>query len=314
MRNLFNWTIVSVTLLLMSFHVLAEQDSKIPGIGPVGKPVKLFTDFKFTEGPAFDLKGNLYFTDIPDNKIYKVNSKGKLSVFLEPSNFCNGLMLDGANNLLACEMDGRLVSINLKNKKVTPLATEYQGKRFNAPNDLVVDRTGGIYFTDPHYRAPEPLPQGKTAVYYRSADGKVTRLVDNLKAPNGVILSPDEKTLYVIPSMQKEMWAYPVTSPGKIGKGRVFCTLQQQEGYKEPGRGGDGLTIDTKGNLYITSGLGLQVFSPEGKLLGIIPVPEKPANVTFGGKDNASLFITARNSLYRIDTKAKGHRFPGKSS
>lgn len=314
MRNLFNWTIVSVTLLLMSFHVLAEQDSKIPGIGPVGKPVKLFTDFKFTEGPAFDLKGNLYFTDIPDNKIYKVNSKGKLSVFLEPSNFCNGLMLDGANNLLACEMDGRLVSINLKNKKVTPLATEYQGKRFNAPNDLVIDRTGGVYFTDPHYRAPEPLPQGKTAVYYRSADGKVTRLVDNLKAPNGVILSPDEKTLYVIPSMQKEMWAYPVTSPGKIGKGRVFCTLQQQEGYKEPGRGGDGLTIDTKGNLYITSGLGLQVFSPEGKLLGIIPVPEKPANVTFGGKDNASLFITARNSLYRIDTKAKGHRFPGKSS
>lgn len=314
MRNLFNWTIVSVTLLLMSIHVLAEQDSEIPGIGPVGKPVKLFTDFKFTEGPAFDLKGNLYFTDIPDNKIYKVNSKGKLSVFLEPSNHCNGLMLDGANNLLACEMDGRLVSINLKNKKVTPLATEYQGNRFNAPNDLVVDRTGGVYFTDPHYRAPEPLPQGKTAVYYRAADGKVTRLIDNLKAPNGVILSPDEKTLYVIPSMQKEMWAYPVTAPGKIGKGRVFCTLQQQEGYKEPGRGGDGLTIDTKGNLYITSGLGLQVFSPEGKLLGIIEVPEKPANVTFGGKDNSSLFITARTSLYRIDTKAKGHRFPGKSS
>jgi len=223
-------------------------------------------------------------------------------------------MLDGENSLLACEMDGRLVSINLKNKKVTPLSSDYQGKRYNAPNDLVVDRTGGIYFTDPHFRAPEPLPQGKVAVYYRSAAGKVTRLADDLKAPNGVILSPDEKTLYVIPSMQKEMWAYPVISPGKIGKGRVFCTLKQEAGYKEPGRGGDGLTVDTNGNLYITSGLGLQVYSPKGKLLGIISVPEKPANVTFGGKDNASLFITARNSLYRIDTKAKGHRFPGKSS
>jgi len=314
MRKIQDWTAFAVIILFMSTTTQAEEKTEIPGIGPVGKPVKLFTDFKFTEGPAFDLKGNLYFTDIPDNKIYKVNSKGKLSVFLEPSNHCNGLMLDGENGLLACEMDGRLVSINLKNKKVTPLTSEYQGKRYNAPNDLVIDRSGGIYFTDPHFRSPEPLPQKVVAVYYRSADGKVTRLADDLKAPNGVILSPDEKTLYVIPSMQKEMWAYPVTSPGKIGKGRVFCTLKQEPGYKEPGRGGDGLTVDTNGNLYITTGLGLQVYSPEGKLLGIIAVPEKPANVTFGGKDNASLFITARKSLYRIDTKAKGHRFPGKSS
>ncbi len=314
MRKLLNWTAASAILLFMSATTQAENDSEIPGIGPVGKPVKLFTDLKFTEGPAFDLKGNLYFTDIPDNKIYKVDSKGDLSVFLEPSNHCNGLMLDGENNLLACEMDGRLVSINLKDKQVTPLSADYQGKRYNAPNDLVMDRTGGIYFTDPHFRAPEPLPQGTVAVYYRSAEGKVTRLIDDLKAPNGVILSPDEKTLYVIPSMSKEMWAYEVTEPGKIGEGRVFCSLKQQAGYKEPGSGGDGLTIDTNGNLYITSGLGLQVFSPEGKLLGIIEVPEKPANVTFGGKDNASLFITARTSLYRIDTKAKGHRFPGKSS
>lgn len=307
-------TAAAVMLFTLSTLTQAEEQTDIPGIGPVGKPVKLFTDFKFTEGPAFDLKGNLYFTDIPDNKIYKVDPKGELSVFLEPSNHCNGLMLDGGNNLLACEMDGRLVSIDLKSKEVTPLTSEYKGNRYNAPNDLVVDRTGGVYFTDPHFRAPEPLPQEKVAVYYRAADGKVTRLADDLKAPNGVILSPDEKTLYVIPSMQKEMWAYPVTSPGKLGKGRVLCSLKQAPGYKEPGRGGDGLTIDTNGNLYITSGLGLQVVSPEGELLGIIEVPEVPANVTFGGKDNSSLFITARKSLYRIDTKAKGHRFPGKSS
>lgn len=309
MRNILNWSAALLALIITAAPLQADP---IPGVGPVSDPVKVFSDFKFTEGPAFDLKGNLYFTDIPANRIYKVDTDGKLSVFLEPSNHCNGLMLDGSGKLLACEMDGRLVSINLKTRKVTPLVSEYEGKRFNAPNDVVVDSTGGIYFTDPHFRAPEPLPQGTVAVYYRSADGKVSRIIDDIKAPNGVILSPDEKTLYIIPSMQKEMMAYPVTAPGKIGKGRVFCTLKQAEGYKEPGSGGDGLTIDTNGNLYITTGLGLQVFSPEGKLLGIIDVPEKPANVTFGGKDNSSLFITARTSLYRVDTQAQGHRFPGK--
>ncbi|HSG71276.1 MAG TPA: SMP-30/gluconolactonase/LRE family protein, partial [Planctomycetaceae bacterium] len=155
-----------------------------------------------------------------------------------------------------------------------------------------------------------PLPQKTTAFYYRSAEGKVTRLADDLKAPNGVILSPDEKTLYVIPSMQEEMWAYPVISPGELGPGKVFCKLKQAEG--KSGGGGDGLTIDTKGNLYITSGLGLQVFSPEGKHLGTIEFPEQPANVTFGGPDSKTLFVTARKSLYSVEMEATGHAFPGK--
>jgi gluconolactonase len=154
-----------------------------------------------------------------------------------------------------------------------------------------------------------PLPQEVTAVYYVSADGKVTRLIDDLKAPNGVILSPDEKTLYVIPSQQAEMMAYPVEAPGKLGKGRVFCTLKQAEG--KSGTGGDGLTVDSKGNLYITSGLGLQVYNPEGKLLGIIAFPEQPANVTFGGPELKTLYVTARTSLYTCPMEVKGHRFPG---
>ena len=162
MKIRLNLSATLLALLAVAAPLQAADQSPIPGVGPVSKPVKVFTDFKFTEGPAFDLQGNLYFTDIPENRIHKVDTDGKLSVFLEPSNHCNGLMLDGEDNLLACEMDGRLVSINLKNKKVTPLAAEYQGKRFNAPNDLVVDRSGGIYFTDPHFRAPDPLPQGKS--------------------------------------------------------------------------------------------------------------------------------------------------------
>src|SRR5262249_19023101 len=150
------------------------------------------------------------------------------------------------------------------------IAAEYQEKRFNAPNDLVIDKQGGIYFSDPMFRAPKLLPQGKTAVYYVSAEGKVTRLIDDLPNPNGVILSPDEKPLYVIPTGQADVMDYPAEGPGKIGQGKVFCTLKQPEKSTSSFNGGDGRAMDTKGNLYIASELGLQVFSPEGKLLGII--------------------------------------------
>lgn len=233
-------------------------------------------------------------------------------MFIEPSGHANGLMVDGVGNLIACQMDGQVVSFDIKTKKPAMLAKSYMEQRFNAPNDLVIDKSGGVYFTDPHYRAPMPLPQRTMAVYYRAANGFVSRLIDDLDAPNGVILSPDEKTLYVIPTQQDKMMAYPVTKPGVLGEGKVFCTLKQAEG--QSGRGGDGLTIDEKGNLYITSGLGLQVVSPEGKLLGILEFPEQPANVTFGGAENQTLFVTARTSLYKMSAPVAGHRFTGKAS
>lgn len=284
-----------------------EPGKPIPGVGPTGKVVKLHGNFKFTEGPAADKDGNVYFTDIPDQKIYKVDTKGKLSVFREGSNHANGLMFNAKGELVACEMDGAIVALSPDGKERRVLADKYDGKRFNAPNDLVIDKAGGVYFTDPHFRAPTPLPQKVRGVYYIAADGKVTRVVEDLPAPNGVILSPDEKTLYVIPTLSADMMAYPVEGPGKLGKGRVFCSLQQGKGKK--GSGGDGLTVDTKGNLYITSGLGLQVFSPEGKLLGIIAFPEVPANVTFGGPDRRTLYVTARTSLYTVEMEATGHVF-----
>jgi len=280
----------------------------IPGIGPSGDVSRIQTGFEFTEGPAADSSGNLYFTDIPKNQIHKLEASGKIVVFVEPSGHCNGLMVHGGN-LLACEMDGRLKQFSLTDGKEEVLAAEFEGKRFNAPNDLVIDKAGGIYFTDPRFRAPDPWPQGKEAVYYRAADGKVTRLIDDRKAPNGVILSPDEKSLYVIPSLEKEMWAYPIETPGKLGSGKVLCELQQAPGATNGG--GDGLTIDTNGNLYITSALGIQVVSPEGKILGIIGFPEQPANVTFGGPDHRTLFVTARKSLYSVSMEATGHVFSG---
>lgn len=288
--------------------ILAQ--TKIDSLGTFGKAEKVFGDFKFTEGPTDDGKGNLYFTDIPANRIYKIDAAGKKTVFVEPSNHCNGLMIDGSGNLLACQMDGQLVSYDVKTAKFQVLANKYSENRFNACNDLVVDKSGGVYFTDPHYRAPRPLPQGTMAFYYRAADGKVTRLGgEKIKAPNGIILSPDEKTLYVIPSEEKKMRSYEVLGPGKIGEEKVFCeTVQSREGGNS---GGDGLTIDEKGNLYITTGLGLQIFSPQGKHLGTIALPEHPANVTFGGKENKTIYATARTGLYRVQAPVKGHRFPG---
>ncbi|HEV7226316.1 MAG TPA: SMP-30/gluconolactonase/LRE family protein [Pirellulales bacterium] len=303
---------LSITMALGCLAAVgaAADDAPIPGIGPKGEIVKLHTGFAFTEGPAADADGNVFFSDIPNSRIHKVDAAGKLSIFREPSNHTNGTMFNAEGELVCAEMDGRISAVARDGKTARPLAETYQGKRFNAPNDLVIDRAGGVYFTDPHFRAPEPLPQGVTAVYYIAADGKVSRLIDDLKAPNGVILSPDEKTLYVVPSMQEEMMAYPVEGPGKLGKGRVFCRTKQAEGKQ--GTGGDGLTIDTKGNLYITTGLGLQVFSAEGKLLGIIAFPEVPANVTFGGKDRRTLYVTARTSLYTAPMEAEGHVFAGK--
>jgi len=296
------------SLLILTVLISPGFAQQIDGIGKVGEPRQLHTDFAFTEGPAADGGGNLYFTDIPNNRIHKLDATGKLSVFAEPSGHCNGLMFVGGR-LLACEMDGQLKQYDPATGKATSLATQYGGKRFNAPNARVIDKTGCIYFTDPRYRAPQPWPQGTEAVYYRAADGTVTRLIDDRTAPNGIILSPDEKTLYVIPSMEKQMWAYDVQGPGKLSEGRLFCEVTQPEGATSAG--GDGLTIDTKGNLYITTALGLQVFAPSGKQLGIIKVPEHPANVAFGGKDNKTLYVTARKSLYAIETEATGHVFPG---
>ncbi|HMC66040.1 MAG TPA: SMP-30/gluconolactonase/LRE family protein [Gemmataceae bacterium] len=300
---------LTLAMAFVGFTQAADDEPKpIPGIGPTTKIAKLHTGFKFTEGPAADRDGNVYFSDIPNQRIHKVDTDGKLSVFREKSNRANGLMVNAKGEIVACEMAGRIVAISSDGEQVRVLADKYEGKPFNAPNDLVIDKEGGVYFSDPSFGAPRPLPQGKTAVYHIAPEGKVTRLIDDLALPNGVILSPDEKTLYVIPTGPAEMMAYPVEAPGELGRGLVFCTLRGKDGKK--GTGGDGCTIDSKGNLYITSQIGVQVFDPSGKFLGNIAIPEKPANVTFGGPDMKTLYVTAGTSLYTARMEATGHRFP----
>lgn len=274
------------------------------GVSLRGSVEKLQGGFEFTEGPTQAADGSLYFSDIPADTIYVRRGNAEAESFIKPSGHANGLIAEPGGRLVACQMDGQVVAYDLQTKEMQPLASTYEGKRFNAPNDLVIDGEGGVYFTDPLFRAPEPLPQGVQAFYYIGTDGQVSRLSDDLPAPNGIGLSPEGDRLYVIPSHSAEMLVYEVDGPGKVSKRRVFCKLRQKE---EGGNsGGDGMAVDTEGNVYITSGLGVQVFSPEGDFIMVIEFPEQPSNVTFGGSDNRTLFVTARNGLYSVDVSTTG--------
>jgi gluconolactonase len=307
-RSISRWVVAG--LLFAVGAVVAADEKMIPGVGPAGEIKKAQTGFKFTEGPIGDPDGNVYFSDIPNEKIHKISADGKLGVFRDKSNSANGLMINAKGEIVACEMTGAIVALSPDGKERRVITDKYDGKRYNAPNDLVLDKAGGVYFTDPAFRAPTPLPQGKTCVYYVDAKGTVTRLIDDLPNPNGIRLSPDEHTLYVFPTGQKQMMSYPVEGPGKIGKGKVFCELKQ---LKDGGNaGGDGGAVDTKGNVYIAANNGLQVFDKDGKYLGTITFPEQPSNATFGGKDMKTLFVTARTSVYSCPMDVAGHRYPAK--
>jgi gluconolactonase len=298
---------VAVVLLgVISPLVPAQRDQDqepkpIAGIGPVGKITKLHTGFQFTEGPAADREGNCYFTDVRNNRIHKIDTDGKLTTFLEDSQACNGLMFDRQGRLFACQGGaGRVITIATDTKKITPCAAKYGGDRFNRPNDIALDVHGGAYFTDPMFgRRRGPPPQDKQCVYYVDKDGKVTRLIDDLTRPNGTLLSPDGNTLYVLPSGPGTvgLFAYQVKAPGKLGPAKNLFAAER----------GDGLTVDQKGNLYLTQGSSIVVVSAAGKKLGSIPFPQRPSNCTFAGKSFDYLVVTARTSVYVVKMAVKGY-------
>lgn len=266
---------------------------------PSFRLVKVLSGFVYTEGPAADGNGNLYFTDQRDGpgRIYKWNCNGRLSLLVADADRANGLAIDAGGDIVACQMNGRLVAYDPDGRLTRIVASGYCGSRFNAPNDLVLDGTGGAYFTDPICKLRHPLPpQGRSAVYYVSPCGAVRRLIDNLWFPNGILLSRDQRTLYVIQSGSRNVMAYPVLAPGVLGKGCVFCRLGQSACPFFPG--GDGGAIDAYGNVYITSQRGVQIFDAAGNPLGIVNVPQRPANLTFGGHDGRTMFVTAGGAVY----------------
>jgi gluconolactonase len=295
--------IIILSMLVIGLDASAQDVSSSGEIKPLGKIELVHDGFQFTEGPAWDPRGTLYFTDVRTSTIHKIHD-GKLAAFTTESQTANGLVVAKDGRLLACQMEGQVVAYDLETGVVSLLAGEYQGKRFNAPNDLVIDKQGGIYFTDPHFRAPDPWPQSILAVYYIAHDGTVSRVTDHIEAPNGVALSPDEQRLYVIPSGQAEMLVYDVDAPGKLSNKRILCRLRQPDDVQHSG--GDGMAVDMDGNLYITSNLGVQIFSPTGEPRGLIEFPQQPANVTFGGPDRKTLFATARTGLYKVQMPIAG--------
>ena len=279
-------------------QALGEADTDVEGLTVVapGAEVKmLFSGFRFTEGPAVDAEGNIFFTDIPNNRIHKWSLDGKLSTFRENSDGANGLYFDKEGNLLACEGRGRrLVSID-PNRKLTVLADKYDGKRFNSLNDLWIDPKGGVYFTDPRYGSKDDTEQDGEHVYYLSPDRKnVIRVVDDMRRPNGVIGTPDGKRLYVADHGGRKTFVYTINKDGTLSNKKLFAP-----------RGSDGMTIDNEGNIYLTTSV-VAVYNKDGEKMETIVVPESPSNVCFGGKDRDTLFITARTSLYSLKMRVKG--------
>jgi gluconolactonase len=257
--------------------------------------VKLADGFMFTEGPACDRDGNIYFTDIPNERIHIWSVDGQLSTFRENSGRANGLFFDRDGSLFACEGGNRRLTSISPVGEVTVLADSYQGKKLNSPNDLWIDPHGGVYFTDPRYGSEEGMEQDGFHVYYLKPDRKtLIRVVDDLVKPNGVIGTSDGKRLYIADAGDGKTYAYDIQADHSLSGRRFIAPV-----------GSDGMTLDEKGNLYLTRGV-VHVYSSEGKLLTTIEAPEAPANVCFGGPDRKTLFITARKGLYCIRMNVRG--------
>ena len=269
-------------------------------IAPGAKVEKLAGDFKFTEGPTADKAGNVFFTDQPNDRILKWSADGKLSTFLQPAGRANGMFFDAQGNLIACADEKMELWSVTPDGKHTVLAKEFEGKPLNGPNDVWVRADGSLFFTDPFYKRPwwehNAPPQVTQQVYFLSADRKtIKRVTTDLEQPNGIIGTPDGKTLFVADIRAKKTYGYDIRADGSLSNKRLHCEL-----------GSDGMTLDSEGNLYLT-GRGVIVFDKTGKQIAQIDVPERwTANVSFAGKDHKTLFITASTGLYAIQTKYRG--------
>ncbi len=263
--------------------------------------------FKFTEGPVWAHDGYLLFSDNPANAIMKWTTDGEVTVFLKPSG-ANGLTLDLEGRLTICDQSNRRVTRLEKDGEQTVLADRYEGKRFNSPNDLIYRSDGSLYFTDPPYglakQDDDPVKELSFNGIYRVARGKVELLYNELKRPNGIAFSPDEKFLCIANSdAARKVWMrFEVQRDGTLQNPQVFfdATTSTEDGLP------DGMKVDRQGNLYCTGPGGLWIFSPQGKHLGTIKLPEIPANCNWGDSDGRTLYITARTGLYRVQLKIPG--------
>ncbi|HEY5041986.1 MAG TPA: SMP-30/gluconolactonase/LRE family protein [Verrucomicrobiae bacterium] len=293
-------TIFSAIFLSAFYFALAPAVRADGVVAPGAKLEKLSGDFAFTEGPTCDKNGNLFFVDQNNDRIMEWSADGKLSTFMQPSGYANGMMFDAQGNLIACADEHNQLWSIAPDKTVTVLVTNYQGKYLNGPNDVWIAPNGAFYITDPLFpRAWWHTPVTRVSseeVYYLSPDRKqLTRLTDDLRKPNGITGTPDGKNLFVADMGANQTWHYDIQPDGSLTNKTLFCKS-----------GSDGMTIDTEGNLYLT-GRGVTVFDKTGKQIDHIDVPESwTANVCFSGPDRRTLFITASKSLYSIQLRVGG--------
>jgi gluconolactonase len=288
---------VALTGFVIAASPFASAESVV---APGAKLEKLAGDFQFTEGPTCDTSGNVFFTDQPNDRIMKWSVDGKLSTFLQPAGRANGMYFDAKGNLIACADEKNELWSVMPDKKVTVLVKDYQGKYLNGPNDVWVAPDGGMYITDPFYKRPwwdhNTMAQDGEQVYYLSSGSKkLVRVTNDYKKPNGITGTPAGKKLFVADIGADRTYAFDIQPNGSLTNKTLFCA-----------KGSDGMTIDEKGDLYL-SGHGVTVFDKTGRQIEHIDVPEPwSANVSFGGKDHQTLFITASKSLYSIRLTVKG--------
>ena len=280
----------------------AQSGGRKSIFAPGAKLVTVATGFTFTEGPASDKKGDIYFTDQPNDAILKWSSAdGKITTFMKPCGRSNGLCFDSHGNLWACaDEKNEMWEISPKGK-ATVVIKDYNHKLLNGPNDVWLRPDGGLYFTDPYYQRDYwkrgPIEQDVHGVYYLTPDHKtLTRVVGDMQQPNGIIGTPDGKTLYVSDIDAGKTYSYAIQPDGTLTNKTLFCEL-----------GSDGMTIDNEGDVYLTGTPGVTIFDKTGKQIELIPIKEKwTGNICFGGKDMHTLFITASTSVYSMKMRVKG--------
>lgn len=246
---------------------------------------------RFTEGPVWIRKGYWLFSDIPADRIYKLVPGKEPEVWREPSGQSNGLTLDREGRLIACEHQTRRVTRTEPDGTITVLATHYEGKALNSPNDVVVRSDGTLFFTDPSYglnKRPQETPF--KGVYMLKPDGEPILLFRDFDMPNGLVFSPDEKHLYIADTPRGHVRRFDVSPDGTLVGGQVFVRIPNP----------DGMRVDVHGNLYVAGRNGVEVFAPDGNRLAVIVCPEAPANCAFGGEDGRTMLITARQGVYRV--------------
>lgn len=293
-----------VSILFLPVMLSAQITDKASIVAKGAQVEKLGDGYTFTEGPAVDPEGNVYFTDQPNDKILRWSaSTGEISTFSDKTGRSNGLYFDDKGNLIAAADEKNQLWSFDKSGNPTVIISEYEGKLLNGPNDIWITPDGGMYITDPLYkrdywtRDPEMQQDGQH-LYYLSPDRRqISRVDESLKQPNGIIGTPDGKKLYVADIGAGKTYVYDIMKDGTLTNKILFAPM-----------GSDGMTIDNEGNVYLT-GKGVTVFSKEGEQIAHIPIDEDwTANVTFGGEDQKTLFMTAMDAVYGLKMKVKGVR------